>query len=84
MPVCDICGTTVKTPQGLSGHYRFRHGEPIGNVRKVEGQTQAEREYEWHQEANDELKAELSEINHKLTLIQLSLDAMMASIRRHP
>ncbi len=84
MPVCDICGTTVKTPQGLSGHYRFRHGESIGNVRKVEGQTQAQREYEWHQEAHDELKAELTDIKLELTLIQSSLDAILGWMRRHP
>ena len=26
MYTCDVCGTTTRTPQGLAGHQRFRHG----------------------------------------------------------
>ena len=26
MYTCDVCGTATRTPQGLAGHQRFRHG----------------------------------------------------------
>lgn len=26
MYICNTCGTTTRTPQGLAGHQRFRHG----------------------------------------------------------
>ena len=77
MYVCGIRGTEVKTPQGLSGHQRFRHGPPVGNVRKVDGKTQAQLESEWHEAAYETLMTELKEINHSLTIMQISLNAMM-------
>ncbi len=32
---CDICGTEIKTAQGLAGHKRFRHG-PAGLASELE------------------------------------------------